>query len=274
MTSSRDLRRRCFFCGGQPLVKSHVLDRRWRQIGHRGSLASPGRVWEDVRVGDKITRRSTVETGGAAQPPGALVDDRARVACPACLGGWMTTLEDTATPHLALLAQGTPHDITPDAAVLVTAWLAKTAILFEQTMSPDIRPSVSPTQRTALVEGRLPEYFETWGYPLKDAASSPDMHAFSRRAAHADTMRPVSPRFEFGMVSIHLYSTLFVCVHAVDPMVMSFLGQPVQTVLGMRSHMRTSRPEAWPSSRGRPLTRDQANSLPNDFLRACESLLR
>ncbi len=132
----------CVFCGGKPLTKEHIWPK-WARRKLTSTAQEP--YWKERLVGPLSHVPQVTATGGegrayAEQHSAApLYSMTTRSVCASCNGGWMSQLEEEARPILEAMLSRHGRTLHEDGQRILAAWAVKTALTFQQTLSPDRR---------------------------------------------------------------------------------------------------------------------------------------
>lgn len=116
--------RRCPFCGSTgPLTKEDAWPRWLNQA--LTAPAGPGTAHDITLDGNKVVRvlKRTATGYNTARVPGI---------CAACNNGWMSRLEQAAAPLLLPMINGETVTLDRRQQAVVTAWVTKTGLVFDQ----------------------------------------------------------------------------------------------------------------------------------------------
>lgn len=116
----------CFFCAqtGVKLTGEHVWREKWQE--HYGSRPFTARQWGWTASG---TKQRPYDRRYPAKP----FSQRLRDVCETCNNGWMNSLENEAGQVLLSLFNGERLTLTPEDALPLVRWAAKTAFVIAGT---------------------------------------------------------------------------------------------------------------------------------------------
>ena len=132
----------CVFCGGKPLTKEHIWPK-WARRKLTSIIQEP--YWKERMVGPLSHVPQVIAVGGedreyAEQHSAApLYSMTTRSVCASCNGGWMSQLEEEARPIIEAMLSRQDRTLHEDGQRILAAWAVKTALTFQQTLSPDRR---------------------------------------------------------------------------------------------------------------------------------------
>lgn len=127
----------------------------------------------------------------------------ADTVCATCNHGWMSDLENEGAPILIPMVEGRPQGFDIERQVLVSTWVTKTALTFDQAMPPDGRgmpveycrwlyehrlPPLGARVGLAHYEGRDGQFVRGVYHGLYDELS-PDLVPTGPSEAHRTTIR-------------------------------------------------------------------------------------
>jgi hypothetical protein len=139
---------RCVFCGCErTLTKEHVFPE-WA----RPYLQSDG-PGTHQRI--EIREAGTTERLRSGEPATLTV----RSVCAPCNNGWMSSLEQTAMPHLLPLIKGHERTLFPPAQRTVATWAVKTALVAGSKFDPRLPATF---YRALFESGRPTEKTRVW----------------------------------------------------------------------------------------------------------------
>lgn len=128
------MERRCIFCGGaipQGAPPEHVLPKWFGKFRPKGALF---RHTERPEIRGDLENPPRVPEFSSKQ-----FELTADTVCPGCNHGWMSDLENETAPPLTRMIAGEPQGLSIERQLLVSRWIAKTTLTWDQSQPPDRR---------------------------------------------------------------------------------------------------------------------------------------
>jgi hypothetical protein len=120
------------------------------------ALHTTGRSWIDANG----QRHSTLTTQGKLARSGEIADQKLRIVCGTCNGGWMSRLQNAAKPILAPCIKGDwSKPMNDEEQAIIAAWATMFTMVLERADPNTI--ATSQTDRTALMQSSkaLPDWW-------------------------------------------------------------------------------------------------------------------
>lgn len=142
----------CVFCGRPGVTKEHV----WPRWLH-GLLPHDPRPPSHFRFHAKGGSRDGLAVNYNRTKQGNPIAFKVRAVCQKhCNSGWMSTLEQQARPILTPLIRGEAAQLGREEQLILAAWIAKTAMMFEHSERRDVVSTLE--QRQFLMTQTQPPY--------------------------------------------------------------------------------------------------------------------